>query len=160
MKFVSLFGLACVLFAGTASAQTPAETFGTIAETWDAEISPDGKNLALGCSPQGVKAICIYALDSEAKPRLIPPPPNSRVTSLYWANNQYLLFTANTVEMLEVTNEGRGQTRLNRLLSYDLATGKTELMMRNARSVTNTTNVVSLLADNPCLLYTSDAADD
>ena len=148
MKIVSLFGLVFAALAGTASAQTPAETFGTIAETWDAEISPGGKNLALGCSPNGVPAICIYALDSEAKPRLIPPPEGARVTGLYWANDDYLLYSVNTFEVL-TTSAGLRDASINRLMSYSLGTGKSALLMRNARAVTNTTNVESLLVDNP-----------
>ena len=59
IRALAAAAIAAIFVIDDVAAQTTAETFGTIAETWDAEISPDGGNLALGCSPNGVPAICI-----------------------------------------------------------------------------------------------------
>ena len=106
------------------------------------------KNLALGCSPNGVPAICIYALDSDAKPRLIPPPAGATITGIRWASKDYLLYYVKLFEKLEMGNSLEGVT-VRRLLSYDMKTGKTALLMRNARSVVNTTRIDSMLIDKP-----------
>ena len=151
MFYKALFAAtAMCVFAGQGAQAdpSPAEKFGTIAETWDAEISPDGSHLALGCSPKGVPAVCIYGLDSDAKPRLIPPPEGARITGIRWASEQYLLYSVNLFEKVEIDGGLEGIS-VRRLLSYDMKTGKTAFLMRNARSVTNTTNIDSILIDKP-----------
>lgn len=124
---------------------TTAERFGAIAETWDAQISPDGKNLALGCSPNGVLAICIYALDSDAKPRLLLAPEGANIRGFFWANDQYLLQYVTMFERLD-TSSGLRDIELRRYLSYDMETQKTALLLRN-RPALNSGIIESLLKD-------------
>ncbi len=138
----SILAAACTVFA--AHAQTPAETFGTIAETWDAEISPDGKHLALGCSPQGVPAICIYTLDSDARPRLIKVDANVRLEYFFWPNADYLIYA---IEMFDTvkTSSGLRDYNFKRLVAYNLETGNSEILLKNRQNYVSLTNVSSLL---------------
>ena len=129
-----------------AAAET-ATNFGTLSETWDAEISPGGQNLALGCSPQGVRAICIYDLIGNSKPKLIPAPAQARLTGFYWATDQYLLFSINFFESFN-TSSGIRRHRINRMMSYDLKTGKSVMLMRRAKAFTDTTQIESMLVDD------------
>ncbi|MEO1643329.1 MAG: prolyl oligopeptidase family serine peptidase, partial [Pseudomonadota bacterium] len=137
---------AALSLAVISQAQTTAEKFGTMPETWDAEISPDGKHLALGCSPTGVRAICLYELDSDARPRLITPPEDGRIESVRWASGQYLLYAVEVFDKVG-TSSGLVDVNLRRLVAYDLKSSKSEMLMRNVGGFTSITTVDSLLTD-------------
>ncbi len=144
--FAASFALALPM---TSSGETStAETFGQMPETWSAKISPNGNNLALGCSPQGVKAVCIFELDSDARPKLISPPTGAQIDRLYWASDDFLLYQVSLFETVEFSS-ALTDVRVYRLLSYDMKTGKTAFLMRNARSVFDTTRVDSILLNKP-----------
>jgi len=151
MTFWRSIAAAATLLACPLSAHAETDTaamFGKIAETWDAEISPNGKHLALGCSPQGVPAVCLYELDSDAKPKMIPPPKGAQISGIRWASDNYLLYYVDLFEKIP-TVDGLKDVTVHRLLSYSIKTGKTAVLMRNARSVINTTRIDSILLDKP-----------
>ena len=124
------------------------ETFARADETWDVQVSPDGKHLALGCSPLAELAICIYQIDSDARPKLIQKPEGARITGIYWASDTHLLYSVNLFETLK-TSSGLRDVRVDRLLSYNIETADTAMLMKNARAVTNTTRIDSLLENKP-----------
>jgi len=140
-----IIALAIALFS---QAQTAAEKFGTMPETWAAAISPDGKYLALGCSPMGARAVCLYELDSEAKPRLITPPKDGRIEGLTWASNQYLLYTVEVFDTVD-TIDGLVDLNIRRLVAYDLKHSKSQMLMRNVGGFASLTSVDSLLTNDP-----------
>ncbi|MEM1035347.1 MAG: prolyl oligopeptidase family serine peptidase [Pseudomonadota bacterium] len=142
------FAFALLSVAIPAHAQTTAEKYGTMAETWDAQISPDGKHLALGCSPTGVRAICLYQLDSDARPRLIAPPDDGRIESVSWASGQYLLYTVEVFDKVG-TSSGLLDVNIRRLAAYDLKKSKSAMLMRNVGGFASITDVDSLLTDEP-----------
>lgn len=137
-----------VLNAGEALAQSIEEKFGTIPPTWSAQISPSGERLALGCSPSGVRAICIYELDSNEKPKLLIPPKGAKLTSFFWASDKHLLQYVSVFERLN-TSSGIRDVTLRRLLSYNIETEKTVFLMRNQKSAGSMTHIDSLLVDDP-----------
>ena len=137
-----------VLNAAQALAQTIEEKFGTIPPTWGAQISPNGEHLALGCSPSGVRAICVYELDSNETPKLLLPPEGAKLTGFFWGSDNHLLQYVSVFERLNTTNGIRDVT-LRRLLSYNIETEKTVFLMRNHRSAGSMTHIDSLLVDDP-----------
>ncbi|MEM1389940.1 MAG: alpha/beta fold hydrolase [Pseudomonadota bacterium] len=135
------------MFALSIYAQSAAEKFGTMPETWEATISPDGRHLALGCSPTGVRAICLYELDSDARPRLITPPEDGRIEGLQWASDQYLLYVAEVFDTV-TTSSRKTDLNIRRLVAYDLENSKSQMLMRNVGGFSSITYVDSLLTDD------------
>ncbi len=148
IRFKLLIAILLVMNAVQALAQTIEEKFGTIPPTWAAQISPDGERLALGCSPSGVRAICIYELDSGDKPKLLIPPEGAKLTGFFWASDSHLLQYVSVFERLNTTDGIRDVT-LRRLLSYNIETEKTVFLMRNQKSAGSMTHIDSLLVDDP-----------
>ncbi|MEQ3746726.1 MAG: prolyl oligopeptidase family serine peptidase [Henriciella sp.] len=137
---------ALIILSGSflASAQGTAEKFGQLPETWDAQISPDGDFLALGCSPTGVNAVCLYEIDSSAKPRLILPPERGRLEDLYWASNDYLVYEVEVFDRVDTVN-GLIDLNVRRMIAYDLKKSKSEMLLKNVGGLVDTTGVDSLL---------------
>ena len=148
IRLTLLVAILLVINAAQALAQTIEDKFGTIPPTWAAQISPNGERLALGCSPSGVRAICIYELDSGDKPKLLIPPEGSKLTGFFWASDNHLLQYVSVFERLNTTDGIRDVT-LRRLLSYNIKTEKTVFLMRNEKSAGSMTHIDSLLVDDP-----------
>ncbi len=160
---LKFFCVSLLLFwaSSPAVSQTPAEIFGTLDEVWDASISPDGSNVALGCSPTGVKSVCIYSMDSDARPKLINPPKDARITGLFWTSNQYLIYSIEVFEKITVSS-GLREFEINRLVSYDLDTGESQILMRNIPAIYGGDRIDSLLLgdDDEFLTSLTLIADD
>jgi len=112
------------LLAGQGAAQV--ETFAAMPRIWDADISPDGSHLATGCSPRGVREICIYNLAGGAAPIVIPAPDGGNISGFVWPGNAYLIYYITTV---------RDSRTLSQPIAYSLATGRSELLMVNSHLV-------------------------
>lgn len=151
-QFILLvFSLMCTL---TVHAQNPAEQFGALPETWATAISPSGDNLALGCSPMGVKAVCVYSLTSDAKPKLIAPPDDAEITSVFWVNDKYLIYRIKMFENLS-TSSGMRQLEILRMVSYDIQTGDSQILMRNIPAYYGGDRVDSFLVNDDRRFLTS-----
>ncbi|MEO1419897.1 MAG: alpha/beta fold hydrolase [Pseudomonadota bacterium] len=146
LRFVSVFASAFAL-ACAAHTQTTADTFGRAEEAWSAQVSPNGSLLATGCSPTGKRAICIFSIGGGAKPKMIPAPDGARINSLYWASDDYLIYTMSFFETLSLSS-GLREVTISRALSYSMKTGKTVMLMRDGRGLTDTTTIDSLLVDD------------
>ena len=142
LLFLYLFGIQ------SGSAQSVAETYGTIPETWSAQISPDGAHLALGCSPTGVRAICIYEIDGASQPRLVLPPENGRIQSILWGSKHYLIYVMETFDRIP-TADGLKSYNIRRMISYSLKSGKTTILLRNVGGFIDLTTIQSRLVDKP-----------
>ncbi|MEO1659451.1 MAG: alpha/beta fold hydrolase [Pseudomonadota bacterium] len=137
-----------------AHAQTISEKFGTMPSTWSAQVSPDGKHLALGCSPTGVRGVCIYELDGDAKPRLILPPEEGRLQGVFWGSDEYLIYELETFERLN-TSSGLKDYSIRRMVSYSLKTQKTTILLKNVGGFSDLTYVESRLVNDPGKIQSS-----
>lgn len=148
---VILFPIASGL---SARAQSVAEKFGTMPSTWSANVSPDGRHLALGCSPTGVRGVCLYELDGNAKPRLILPPDEGRIHDVFWGSDEYLIYVLETFERLK-TSSGLKDYNIRRMVSYSLKTEKTAILLKNVGGFADLTFVESRLIDDPGKIQSS-----
>ncbi|MEZ6001930.1 hypothetical protein [Hyphomonas sp.] len=122
--------------------------YGTIEDTWAAEISPDGSRLALGCSPTGVKAICIHDLSSPGDPQIILPTEGTRITDLFWASDKYLIYRINLFPLVK-RGRNASQERVDRLVSYRVEDGNFAFLLSDVRGLLDATRIASLLQDDP-----------
>jgi dipeptidyl aminopeptidase/acylaminoacyl peptidase len=150
----ALLAITASFIGGFSYAQTTAEKFGQMPETWDAQLSPDGKFLALGCSPMGAFAVCLYELDTDKKPRLIQGPENGRLEAVYWASNDYLIYEIEAFERVDTVN-GLQDLNLRRMVSYNLKNSKSNILMKNVGGFADTTGIDSLLLSKPDKIQTS-----
>lgn len=141
-------------FYSSANAQSVSEKFGTMPATWGAQVSPDGAHLALGCSPTGVRAVCIYELDGTAKPRLILPPEEGRIQDVLWGSDDFLIYELETFERLN-TSSGLRDYNVRRMVSYSLKTEKTAILLKNVGGFADLTYVESRLVNNPGKIQSS-----
>lgn len=137
-----------------ASAQSVSEKFGTMPATWSAQVSPNGSYLALGCSPTGVRGVCIYELDGAAKPRLILPPEEGRIHDVFWGSDEYLIYELETFERLN-TSSGMRDYNIRRMISYSLKTEKTAILLKNVGGFVDLTYVESRLVNEPGKIQSS-----
>ncbi|WP_417471362.1 prolyl oligopeptidase family serine peptidase [Maricaulis sp.] len=121
-----------LLFCGPGVAQV--ETYAAMPRIWAADLSPDGTHLATGCSPRGVREICIYDLAGGAAPVVIPAPDGGEMSGFDWPGNAYLIYYIDSVQTLP-TQDGLRTMTLTQPVSYSLATGRSETLMVNSRLV-------------------------
>ncbi|WP_417480954.1 alpha/beta fold hydrolase [Maricaulis sp.] len=121
-----------LLLSGPALAQV--ETYAAMPRIWAADLSPDGTHLATGCSPRGVREICIYDLAGGAAPVVIPAPDGGEMSAFDWPGNAYLIYYIDSVQTLP-TQDGLRTMTLTQPVSYSLATGRSEPLMVNSRLV-------------------------
>lgn len=136
------------LGGGEAPAQTsPVERFGQLESVWDAQISPDRSHLAVGCSPRGLREVCVYDLVGDARPQLIPAPDGARITNLYWASDNHLLIRFEQYERQD-TGARLSLIRYARLLSWNRQTGGSAVLLNElGGSLSNLGHVESVLLD-------------
>ena len=67
-----LCAIAAIVVSAQAGAQTLVDHYAPLPQVWDAQVSPDGQKLALGCSMDGARALCVYDLTGQNPPRGIP----------------------------------------------------------------------------------------
>jgi len=139
---------AVVAMTGAPAWADTAQQFGQADTVWDAQISPDGAHVALGCNAGGVKSICIYDLVGGAKPRVVYPGDELRTEWFYWAGDNYLVTNVATVETLRTVN-GLREYDFRRALSYDLETGETAFLMRDVGGYTDLTDLVNVCDREP-----------
>lgn len=142
---VIIAGLAVSLLPASADTATD---YGKAAETWDARISPDGKHVALGCSPNGAPAVCIYALVGDSKPRLFQIADDQRLNGFYWGSDDHLIANIEYYDRMQ-TVDGLIGYDIGRLISYSMKTGKSRMLMGQAGNYFNLTNVNSICDVKP-----------
>ncbi|WP_339742640.1 alpha/beta fold hydrolase [uncultured Maricaulis sp.] len=121
-----------LILSGPGAAQV--ETYAAMPRIWSADISPDGSHLATGCSPRGLREICIYDLESGAAPIVIPAPEGGRMTGFSWPSDSYLVYYVTSVQTLP-TREGLRTWTLNQPIAYSVATGRSEMLMVGSNMV-------------------------
>jgi pimeloyl-ACP methyl ester carboxylesterase len=85
--------LAVLTLAGLdAAADDLIEQFATPESVWNAQISTDGKQVALGCTNQRARAVCIYQLDAaDQSPQIITLPAEQSLLTFSWLDADWLL---------------------------------------------------------------------
>lgn len=145
------FALAAGLIAAApaVSAQiTGIDTFAAAPAAWDVSVSEDGGKLAMGCSPGGLRTLCIVDLTGQQPTVAFPAPVGARIDDFYWANDRFVIVNVNFTMTMNGVNNGE-PFRVGRAISFDTETHETSFLMTNYRHLTNTTNVVSLDLDDP-----------
>lgn len=135
------------LTAGFASADT-ANLYGRANDVWDAQISPTGRYVALGCSPAGWPAICVFDLQAPGQPQVIQGGDNVRVLDFYWGSDRHIISNAATIEQISTTT-GLHQYEFMRAISYNVTTGKQVLLLKDAGLYLDTTDLVSTCSALP-----------
>jgi dienelactone hydrolase len=128
--------LASVL-SGQAAAQI--EVYAATPRIWGASLSPDGAHLATGCSPNGDRSICIYDLIGGAAPIVIPAPDDAHMTGFYWPSPTYLIYRVESMQR-RPTSSGMRTLRFSQPVSYSMATGRSSLLMAQARFASSLTD--------------------
>ena len=117
------------LLAGQGAAQI--DQFAAMPRIWHADISPNGSHLATGCSPRGVREICIYDLVGDTAPVVIPAPDGGEMSAFSWPSDEYLVYYVHTVQTMRTSGGLRTRT-LSQPVSYSLATGRSNLLLVNS----------------------------
>lgn len=146
------FGLvasALAVFApATGATADTAALFGQAEETFDAQISPDGKHVALGCSPNGARAVCIYPLAGDGKPTLFQIADDQRLSDYYWASDKHLIANINYYERRN-TSTGFREYRIDRAIAYNIQNNRTAMLMREASAFDSLVDVNSVCDAKP-----------
>lgn len=123
--------------------------FGVANQAWGAEVSPDGRYVAMGCAPLGPPAICVYSLTSNDKPKLYQVPEKTRLTTFYWVGPKHIIVEVNLYDRLEVGNKMRSFT-FNRAISYNVETGNSVVLLKkDAKYLIDATRIVALKPNEP-----------
>lgn len=147
-RLLSILGAFTVwLTAGLAFAE-PSDLYGRADDVWDAQISPTGQYVALGCSPAGWPAICVFDLEAPGQPQVIQGGGSVRVLNYYWGSDRHIISNAATIEQF-TTSAGLRQYEFLRAISYDVKTGKQVLLLKDAGLYLDTTDVVSTCSALP-----------
>ncbi|MAP95396.1 MAG: hypothetical protein CMK07_10635 [Ponticaulis sp.] len=145
---LGVFGLSLPGAAQSLSNDQIVELYGQADQAWGAEISPDGKNLAMGCAPLGPPAVCIYEIGGAGKPQLFQVPDQTRLNTFYWISPKHLLISVNIFDTVR-TSGGLRDYRFDRLISYNVETANSEVLARSeARYITNGNVILASLPDD------------
>lgn len=142
---ILLTALFSLLVSGTAAAQL--EAYAPLPRVWDAELSPNGRWLATGCSVRGRREICVYDLNGERRPQLIPSADDGRITGFYWPSDDYLVYWLNTHERV-VTIQRVEELTIRRAISWSVETGESSILLGNYTNVSGLDLVPSSLTQD------------
>lgn len=68
------------------------ERFAAVPPVWTAQVSLDGKHVALGCARNEAPAVCVYELDNASKPPIVLlPPPEHLLEHFTWLDHGWVL---------------------------------------------------------------------
>lgn len=153
MKRFLFAALAIFLGVGMSHAQSLStdeivELYGQADQAWGAEVSPDGKYVAIGCAPLGPPSVCIYEISGSAPPQLFQVPDKPRLTTFYWISPKHVLIEVNIFDTIS-TSSGLKDYRFNRIVSYNVETKESAILMRReARGTTAGDWIVASLPDD------------
>lgn len=143
----ALIAASCWLTAGTAAADVPA-LYGRADDVWDAQISPNGRYVALGCSPGGWPGICVFDAEQPGDPRVLRGNADTRLLNFYWASDKHIISNAASYERIAVSS-GLRYFEFRRAVSFDVTTGDYAILLNNVGLYTDTTHVSSTCAAKP-----------
>ncbi len=124
------------------------ETYAPLPRIWGAEVSPEGRWLATGCSPRGTYEVCIYDLTGQTEPRLIGSPSSGgHINGFEWASEDYLVYWIQRLQSLN-TISGMQDVDVSRIASWSVATGQSQVLLGEMRNVTGLDEISSMLVDD------------
>jgi dipeptidyl aminopeptidase/acylaminoacyl peptidase len=130
-----------------AGAQDGLETYSVLPRIWDAAVSPDGSLLATGCSPRGLREICLYNLETGAQ-SVIPQQGRARITGMFFPSNDYLVFWIEAYDEVG-TSSGLQRLTVSRAISYNLETGQAAVLLGGQSTIVNNDRIISALIEQP-----------
>ncbi len=147
-----LAGAACAALLAPlpAQAETPkeiADLFGRADAIGDPEISPDGKFLAVICSPEVKPSICVFDLNGGPS-IVIPAIADVRLENHYWVNNDTLIMNVEFFESVK-TSSGVKDYAFQRAIAFNLKDKKPVMLMNDNRGYVNTTTLAAIKPDDP-----------
>lgn len=96
MKLVLVAGVAGLVLAAPATAQTPPEAFGRLPAVADAAISPDGRRVALATSQEDGRAgVLIVNLDQTSERTGYGVGEDMQLRAVAWADNERVAYLIN-----------------------------------------------------------------
>jgi pimeloyl-ACP methyl ester carboxylesterase len=142
-----LLAWSCWLPAGTAFGDIPA-LYGRADDVWDAQVSPSGRYVALGCSPGGMPGICVFDAEQPGDPRILRGSDGVRLLNFYWASDQHVVSNSASFERISGSPD-LDYYEFRRAISFDVTTGKYAVLLHNAGLYLDTTHVVSTCSAKP-----------
>lgn len=143
----ALVAASCWLPAGAARADIPA-LYGRADDVWDAQVSPSGRYVALGCSPGGMPGICVFDAENPGDPRVLRGSDGVRLLNFYWASDNHVISVSASFERIAGSSEP-DYYEFRRAISFDVTTGEYAVLLQNVGLYLDTTHVVSTCSAKP-----------
>ncbi|HYL04041.1 MAG TPA: alpha/beta fold hydrolase [Steroidobacteraceae bacterium] len=141
---------ALTLAAGPAAAAVPAEAFGTLPQTSDVTLSPDGALLAWHDESSPEPHVVIYDVGAGKNRRILRIDPDAKLRALGFADDTTLLMT---VSFTTTDEQASGPSRFEflRTLACDVNTGATHrlLMEGGYRALVSSADLISWHTGKP-----------
>ncbi|MFP3944980.1 MAG: alpha/beta hydrolase family protein [Alphaproteobacteria bacterium] len=160
-RLSAIFLICTVILCGPAQAAPPAEAFGSLPTFGDAEISPDGRRIAMLQTFKGRTVATIYKVGAPQGTRpVIINPGQGKVRSIRWATNDRLLI------WMSITHKMGGGRQaetyeVRRILSMKADGSDSAFLFRDSdfQYVLNAPFLLSSLPDDPnhILMFQIDA---
>ena len=142
----SLAAVAVGLGAAAETSKEIAELFGRADAIGNPQISPNGKYLAVECSPEVKPSICIFDIATGAAPILVPVIADVRLESHYWANNETIVMNIEAFETVK-TSDGLQNYAFDRAVAFNLRDKKPVMLMNNNRAYLDTNDLAAVLPE-------------
>ena len=134
VRITRLFPVAAALVAAALAMALPAsadplptKVFAMLPLVEHAQLSPDGRRMAIQVSTEGKHAIVIIDLvDPQAKRTTVPVPDQANVLSISWVNNENLVVGLDTLQYVE-----DGDWYIRRGFAINAVTGKFMQLLRD-----------------------------
>ena len=146
-----IFGsiLAVLLLAGAGeSAASQIDSYAALPRVWAADLSPDGRHLATGCSPRGKQEICIFDLSGDQDPVVIPAPDGGRIVDFFWPGPDHLIYRVRSFQRVPLANDVEW-INVTRAVSYALETATSAVLLGEIANVSGLSEISSVLTDRP-----------
>lgn len=151
MTFRSIMLAAAIALSGglgVAQAQSISD-YSQLPSLHDPELSPGGRWLASECFPQQTLSICVFDMQAGGLSQIMPVRGRAWLNDVFFPAEDYLVANVSIYERI-ATVDGMREYEISRLISMNMNTGETAILMRNERgNVTNTTNIASLNLGDP-----------
>ncbi|MED5548528.1 MAG: alpha/beta fold hydrolase [Pseudomonadota bacterium] len=140
-----LAGIAAVAMSfASAQAQDQLENYAALPRIWDAELSPDGSMLATGCSPRGLREICIFNLATGER-SVIPQPDGASITGFFWPSSEHLVYWISSYQRVGGQMAGESGFTAVRAVSYGVEDRSNAVLLGQYSNVTGLGDITSAL---------------
>lgn len=126
----------------------PIESFASLPDLVEVEISPDGRWMATRCTIERRRHVCTYRLDGQPGGQAVPIPENGVLYNLEFGSARHLILSFEFFQRLN-TISGIQEIPVFRSISINLDTGEHAVIMRNQRWSSGNNNIVSLDRSDP-----------